>query len=169
MGNDVYITGMGTVSALGCGIETLRAGLDKRVLPNIVGEKIEGAHEEIDLKVYTAEVDGLDRFVPKRALRRIDRFNRMALMASFLALEDSGITITDRTRVGIVFGSGYGPLSTTFGFLDSLIEFGDKCASPTLFANSVHNALASQVSISMKIEGPSLTVTSFEATFGAVL
>lgn len=169
MGNDVYIAGMGTVSALGTGIDTLRDGLDNKVLPDIVVEKVEGAEGEADLKVYRAQVDGLDRFVSKRALRRIDRFSKMALTASLLAIEDSGITIADRARVGIVFGSGYGPLSTTFGFLDSLIEFGDKCASPTLFANSVHNALAAQVSISMKIEGPSLTVTSFEDTFGAVL
>jgi 3-oxoacyl-[acyl-carrier-protein] synthase II len=169
MSKDVYICGLGTVSALGCGIDTLRDGLESKINPKISEEKVQGADGDVLLKVYTAEVNGLDRFVSRASLRRIDRFNKMALMASFLALEDSGIAIKDRTRVGIVFGSGYGPLSTTFGFMDSLINFGDKCASPTLFANSVHNALASQVSISMKIEGPSLTVTCFEDTFSAVL
>ena len=169
MSRDVSICGIGTVSALGCGIETIREALNGRVTPKISEEKLEKLGEDSSLKVYSAEVNGLDRFLPKRALRRIDRFSKMALLASFSALEDSGVTIKDRSRVGIVFGSGYGPLSTTFAFLDDIIKFGDKCASPTFFANSVHNALASQVSILMKTEGPSLTLTCFDDTFGAVL
>lgn len=163
------ILGIGAVSALGCGIESLKAGLEGGIKPVIEEHKIETADGEFSLPVYTAGVNGLDRFVPRASLRRIDRFIQMSLLSSYLAVEDSGIDLKEKTRIGIVLGSGYGPLQTTFGFLDSLIDFGDKCASPTLFANSVHNSLASQVSISLKIQGPSLTLTCFERTTESVM
>lgn len=166
---NITVLGIGTVSALGCGIETLKAGLEGNVKATIEDYKISTGKGEVPLKVYTARVNGLDRFVARSALRRIDQFIQMALLSSFLAVEDSGVIIEDRRRIGIVFGSGYGPLKTTFSFLDSLIDFGDKCASPTLFANSVHNSLASHVSILLKIQGPCLTVTCFEQTTYSVM
>ena len=165
----IAVLGIGTVSALGCGIETLKTGLEGKVKPAIEEHKIATADGETSLKVYTAGVSGLDRFVSRQALRRMDRFIQMALLSSYLAIEDSGVTLGDRTRIGIIFGSGYGPLQTTFSFLDSLIDFGDKCASPTLFANSVHNSLASHVSILLKVQGPCLTVTCFEQTTFSVM
>lgn len=166
---NIQVLGIGTVSALGCGIETIKSGLEGKINSAIEEHKIATADGEASLKVYTAGVSGLDRFVARPALRRMDRFIQMALLSSFLAVEDSGVIIDDRTRIGIVFGSGYGPLQTTFSFLDSLIDFGDKCASPTLFANSVHNSLASHVSILLKVQGPCLTVTCFELTTFSVM
>ena len=77
------------------------------------------------------------------------------------AIEDSGIEVQGSERVGIIFGSGYGLLRTTFNFLDSIIEDGDECASPIKFATSVHNSLASNVSITLGIKGASLTISTF--------
>lgn len=162
------ILGIGTVSPLGCGIETLQNGLEGTAQPNIVEHIVETAKGGVNLPVYTSAVEGLDRFIPRNKLRRIDRFLQMALLSSFLAIEDSGLDLGDKTRVGIVFGTGYGPLQTSFDFTDTLIDDGDKCASPTLFANSVHNALVSNVSIALKLQGPCLTLTSFEMTTTSV-
>lgn len=165
----ISLLGIGVVSALGCGIGSVKAGLEGSIQPLIQEHRIETADGEISLPCYTAGVIGLDRFVPRASLRRIDRFIQMSLLSSYLAVEDSGIDLKEKTRVGIVLGSGYGPLQTTFAFLDSLIDFGDKCASPTLFANSLHNAPASQASLSLKIQGPSLTLTCFERTTESVM
>ncbi len=162
------ILGIGTVTALGCGIETLLSGLEGTAQPNIVEHTVETAKGGIALPVYTSAAEGLDRFITRNKLRRIDRFLQMALLSSFHAIEDSGLNLEDRTRIGIVFGTGYGPLQTSFDFLDTLIDDGDKCASPTLFANSVHNSLVSNVSIALKLQGPCLTLTSFEMTSSSV-
>jgi 3-oxoacyl-[acyl-carrier-protein] synthase II len=162
------ILGVGPVTALGSGIDSLREGLQGTRRPPIEQEEVEVCAGGASLPVYRARVEGLDSFVPKRALRRLDRFSRMALLAACLAREDAGIGFTDSSRVGLVFGSAYGPLGATFAFQDSAIDDGDKCASPTSFANSVHNALASQVSIAMGIEGPCFTVTSFGLTVAGV-
>jgi 3-oxoacyl-[acyl-carrier-protein] synthase II len=166
----VSVLGLGVVSALGEGVDALRQGLAGARRPRIETEKValpDGV--EILLPVYRAETEGLSRFASKRELRRLDAFSRMALLAAFLAREDSGIEWPDPSRVGIVFGSGYGPLRQTFAFQDSTIDDGDKCASPACFATSVHNVLASQVSIAMRIEGPCQTLTAFGQTAAGVL
>ncbi len=163
------ILGIGSVSALGCGCESLEAALSGSRQPRIEPVAVHTESGQIDLPVYWAVAEGLERFVPRRALRRLDSFTRMALLSSFLALEDAGLIIEDKTRIGVVFGTGHGPLKTTFQYQDKIIDDGDAGASPTLFANSVHNALASQVSIFTGIEGPCLTITSFELTATEVL
>lgn len=162
------ILGMGMVSAAGCGIAALKCALEGNIRPVVVAHEIETPDGMVALPVYTAEPAGLERFVPRASLRRMDRFTRMALLSSCLALEDAGLDQKGDARVGIVFGSGYGPIKTTFDFLDTLIDYGDKGASPTLFANSVHNSLASQVSISLKMQGPCTTLTCFNRTASAV-
>jgi 3-oxoacyl-[acyl-carrier-protein] synthase II len=160
----ISIIGIGTVSSLGSGIESLKAGLEGRVPPLMEDIKIATDKGEIPLRVYRARTEGLERFVAKRSLRRTDSFSKMSLLSSYLAVEDAQVEFEDKKRVGIVFGSGYGPLQTTFDFIDGLIDDGDRYASPTSFANSVHNCLASQVSISMKLNGPTQTITCFSQT-----
>ena len=163
------ILGIGTVSALGSGVQTLREGLQRKVKPNIEKKLIPTVNGDQVLPIYQPIPNGLDRFIPKRALRRIDQFAQQALLSTHLAIEDAEIEFEDKSRVGIVFGSGYGPTRTTFKFLDNIIDDGDIGASPTHFANSVHNALASQISIFLGLTGPCSTVTCFEHTLSNVL
>lgn len=162
------IIGIGTVSPLGCGINSFKSGMEGSIQPLIENVEIKTPSGIIGSKAYRSKVTGLDQFIQKSRLRRIDNFLQMALMASYLAIEDSKIEIEDRTRIGIVFGSGYGLLQTSLNFFDDIIDYGDKCASPTQFANSVHNSLVSNVSISLKLQGPSLTLSSLEMTTASV-
>lgn len=163
------ILGIGTVSALGCGVASLAEALRRNAQPAIQTHAIQTARGLVNVPVFTATPEGLDRFMPKRSLRRLDKFVRLALLASFLAVEDSGLELPDRARVGVVFGTGYGPLGTTFEFQDTIINDGDKCASPTAFAGSVHNAPASQTAIALGLEGPCQTLTTFGHTAEGVL
>lgn len=163
------ILGTGTVSALGGNIGEFRAGLAGNKKPFVENEKIDLENGVVSLPVYKADTSGLQNFMPQRALRRIDSFTRMALLASFGALKDSGLDLKDMGRTGIIFGSAFGPLNTTFGFQDSLINDGDKCASPLSFAGSVHNSPAAQVSIQLGIDGPVQTLSAFNHTVSGVL
>ena len=163
------VLGMGVVSALGTGVDDFRLGLKGERQPEIVEMDVKGQERDLCLPVYRSNIDELSRFVPRRALRRIDGFAKMALLSTCLALEDAKIDIEDKTRIGIVVGSGNGSIRTTFDFLDGIIEDGDHCALPTHFANSVHNALASQISIFLDIQGPCTTITCFNSTVANVL
>jgi 3-oxoacyl-[acyl-carrier-protein] synthase II len=93
----------------------------------------------------------------------------MALLAAWLALEDAGRPDLSGERVGLVVATGYGASRSTFAFLDSVIDDGDACASPTLFSNSVHNAAGGYLSIVLKADGPALTVSQFEMSVPAAL
>jgi 3-oxoacyl-[acyl-carrier-protein] synthase II len=166
---NMSILGIGSVSALGSGVHTLRNGLLGKIKPNIEENIVSTINGEKILPVYQPITEGLDRFIPKRSLRRVDQFAQLALLSTCLAIEDGGIEFEDKSRVGVAFGSGYGPIRTTFKFLDNIIDDGDIGASPTHFANSVHNALASQVSIFLGLTGPCSTVTCFEHTLSSVL
>lgn len=162
------ILGIGTVSALGAGIDSIRQGLKGLRSPNIEIQQIETREGTFALPLYKATNNGLEHYIQKNRLRRMNRFLRMGLFASCMAMEDSGVKICDPSRVGIIFGTGYGSLASAFGSFDSLLDDGDNCASPTLFATSVHNAMASNVSIALGLEGPLQTVSCFEMTTWAV-
>lgn len=147
------IQGIGVSAGFGCGVDALRNALREGSVP-----------EE-----YRADVSPLAEFIPKRALRRIDHFSKMTLLGAHLALKDADLLSADRSRMGVVIASGYGALKTTFSFLDSYLDFGYSCSSPTHFSNSVHNAAAAHVSIQLKTTAPSLTVTQFEMSVPSAL
>jgi 3-oxoacyl-[acyl-carrier-protein] synthase II len=165
----MQILGLGPVCAVGNGVAALREGLLGRRQPQIIQMPVRLRNGERTLPVYQPNLDELERFIPRRNLRRIDRFARMALLSAHLAVEDSGLQFTNHKRVGIVIGSAYGATRTTFRFLDGMIDDGDQAgASPTHFANSVHNALAAQISMMLKINGPCTTITTFNHTTAGV-
>jgi len=163
------IQGIGITGSFGAGVDALRTALQSK---SIAPQQLTVEHHDGDsdsFPVYRATTTGLERFLPKRELRRIDHFSKMTLYAAHLALEDAGLLETDRSRIGVVVASGYGPLKTTFNFLDSYLDFGYSCSSPTHFSNSVHNAAAAHVSMQLKLTSPSLTVTQFEMSVASAL
>lgn len=163
------IQGIGVTGGFGAGVAALRTVLQAKIIApqQLTVDHHEGVSDSFP--VYRAATEGLERFLPKRELRRIDHFSKMTLYAAHLALEDAGLLEGDRSRIGVVVASGYGPLKTTFNFLDSYLDFGYSCSSPTHFSNSVHNAAAAHVSMQLQLTSPSLTVTQFEMSVASAL
>ncbi len=164
----IGIQGIGISGGFGLGIDSLRTALESGTVVSQQGQ-LEHRGEIDNFPAYLASIEGLDEFVPKRAQRRIDHCSRMTLLTAFLALKDAGMLEAERSRMGVVIASGYGPLKTTFDFLDSYLDFGYACSSPTHFSNSVHNAAAAHVSMQLKARAPSLTVTQFEMSVPSAL
>lgn len=111
----------------------------------------------------------LSEYLPKRSLRRIDHFSRMALLSAGKAIKDTDPSLFSKENTGVIIATGFGALQTTFAFLDSYIEKGDKLASPIHFSNSVHNAAAAHVSIAYGITGPNLTISQLDMSFFSAL
>jgi len=162
------IQGIGLTGGFGSGVESLHAALQSGEIVTQQGQ-VEHKGKIDTFPAYLASLDGLEEFIPKRALRRIDHCSRMTLLTACLALKDAGMFEAERTRMGVIIASGYGPLKTTFDFLDSYLDFGYACSSPTHFSNSVHNAAAAHVSMQLKTTAPSLTVTQFEMSVPSAL
>ncbi|PLY07914.1 MAG: beta-ketoacyl synthase [Desulfuromonas sp.] len=162
------IEGIGLSGGFGNGVDALRNVLQSgHVAPQTY--TLERESGERSFPAYLATPEGLDDFIPKRALRRIDQYGKLTLLGACLALQDAGILDESRERLGVVIASGYGALKTTFSFLDSYLDFGYACSSPTHFSNSVHNAAAAHVSMQLKATAPSLTVSQFEMSTASAL
>jgi 3-oxoacyl-[acyl-carrier-protein] synthase II len=154
---NLQISGLGLVGGFGCGKSALLSALERQTVP-VNHAELRG-HQ---FPLFKADSSPLENYLDKRALRRIDHFSRLALLGAFQALDDAGNPPLDKRRLGVVIGSGFGALSTTFDFLDSVLDAGDACASPTAFSNSVHNAAAAHLSMKLQLTGPSLTVSQFD-------
>lgn len=162
------IKGIGVVGGFGCGVAELEAALESGKVP--AGELgVPTPQGQRIIPAFRAATERLEEFVPKRALRRVDHFSRLGLLGAHLALADAGRLGGNLDRVGVVVSSGYGATATTFAYLDSIIADGDVCASPTHFANSVHNAAAANISIMLAARGPSLTVSQLELSVPSAL
>lgn len=150
------IEGMGIVSAAGNGQDALtQAALG--VLGGVPGLSC----------ACKADTGELTRFVQGKALRRVDHFTRMTLLATHLALEDAGLVRDDLDHTGIVLATGYGPVKQTFDFLDSIIDFGPEMASPQAFAHSVHNIPAATVALLTGLRSPCFTICQLDTAVAA--
>ncbi len=163
----VFINGIGVVGSFGCGVDALIQSLNRGDYPSHVLSGETGS--EAFYPSYEADTSCLSEFVSRKVLRRIDHFSQLALTGAFLALKDAGLDFPGTQRTGLVICSGYGSAKTTFSFLDSLIDYGDSCASPTLFSNSVHNSASGHISIILGLDGPCLTVSQFEMSVHSAL
>ena len=165
---EAFVEGIGIVGGFGSGIEEFTSALThgKSRVQSVTFQSVEGAKE---MPVFLAETARLDKYIPKKALRRIDHYAKMALLGSYLALEDAAMLDIDPKGLGIVIASGYGASATTFAFLDSFITSNDAYSSPTHFSNSVHNAAAAHISIFIGAKGPSLTVSQFDMSVPSAL
>ncbi len=159
------IAGMGVVFTRGRGAAALEQALEQGwVAPGTVAVPAGSA------PAYVVAPETLaDKTVLAKA-RRADRFTRMAVLAAADALQDSGLAgRLDTSRLGTIVATALGPHTTTFGFLDGILEFGDAGVSPTAFSHSVHNAAASYIAMTLDVRGPTLTVTHFHFAFHQAL
>ena len=165
---NVTIKGIGTVGGFGTGIAALqRAMTDFNASPQTV--TLDTSDGPIQVPALLADTADIQSYVDKRALRRIDHYVRMALLGSFLALEDAGLLDSRPDRMGIIVATGYGATCNTFDFQHSIIATGDPCGSPTKFSNSVHNAAAAHISIILRELGPNLSVSHFDMSIPSAL
>ncbi|MFZ0134464.1 MAG: beta-ketoacyl synthase N-terminal-like domain-containing protein [Desulfobacterales bacterium] len=156
------ITGIGAVGGFGCGVAALAAALHAGTAGPAGVFKVRTAHVQADVDALLADIAPLADFVPKKALRRIDRFTRLALLGSCLALADARLDEKRRGRMGIIVATGYGSTCDTFDFLNTTVDEDDPCRSPIRFANSVHSAAAAHISAFLNEHGPTLTINQYD-------
>ena len=163
MSAPIAIRGIGVIGGFGTGVEALRGALTGSPAALATSDGGEG-----DPGCRRADTAALDGFVDRKALRRMDTISRLAILGACLALRDAGIDRPDE-RMGVALSTGYGPSGTTLAFLDSFIDSGDACSSPTSFSSSVHNAPAANLSTLLGVTGPNLSVSQFEVSASSAL
>ncbi|MGI5818521.1 MAG: beta-ketoacyl-ACP synthase II [Armatimonadota bacterium] len=156
MNRRVVVTGIGTVSALGLGLDALW----EACLRGETGIGIIQRFDPSEYKVHLAaevdlDFDAGDRIDPK-LMKRADPFVRYAAWASDVALEQSGLSIDDgnRHRVGVLIGSGIGGMATWEEQFTRLLERGPSRVSPFLIPMMIIDMAAGMVSMISGAMGP---------------
>jgi hypothetical protein len=82
------------------------------------------------------------------------------LVASSLAIQDAGIDLSqvDRSRIAVVFATGFGCVELTEAFYQSASANGWSGTDPITFPETLANAPASRVALHHDLRGPNLTV-----------
>ena len=161
----VVVTGMGIVCPLGNdlssswdGIINGRSGVDRVKQIDVTGFATQIAGEIKDFDPT--------RFVTAKDAKKMDSFIHYGLGASFMALDDAGLEITDAnaTRIGALIGSGIGGL---LGIEEQTIKFsngGPRKISPFYVPSTIINMLPGQLSILKGLKGPTFSAVSACAT-----
>lgn len=94
--------------------------------------------------------------------RRLDRFAQFAVVAAIQAVEDARLKLEgfDKTRIGVVIGSGMGgllELETQHGIL---INKGPSRISPFMVPKLMVNAASAQVAIRFGLKGPNYALVT---------
>jgi len=94
--------------------------------------------------------------------RRLDRLSAWALVASSLALRDAGIDLgqMDRSRIAVLFATGFGCVELTEAFYQSAATNGWAGTDPITFPETLSNAPAGHVALFHDLRGPNLTISS---------
>jgi len=162
----LFITGLGVVGSFGDSPELLKHAISENLPP----QASDVEHRYGTAPAMLADTSGLKAHINPRLMRRMDKFSRLALYASTLAIKDANLPDgAEDKKTALIVATGFGAIQTTFDFLDSFIEAGDTFASPTKFTNSLHNAATSSISLLSKLKGPCSTITAFEHSFPSAL
>ncbi len=110
------------------------------------------------------------RVLPARQARRLDRLSLLAIAAGREALAHAQLDIDDNCeRVGVVFGTGLGPIESIEKFTVPVLVDGPRAANPAVFPNTVYNAAAGQVAMHLGTRGPSSTIPASHAAGAAAM
>ncbi len=157
MSRRVVVTGVGLVSSLGVGTQSNWEGL-------VSGRSGVGAITKFDASDYPVRIagevrgfDSEDWIEPKEA-RRFDLFVHYALAAARMALDDSGLEITEANaaRVGVVIGSGIGGFPLIERQHDVLRDRGPRRVSPFFIPGAIINMCSGLISIETGAKGPNM-------------
>ncbi|MDA8159050.1 MAG: beta-ketoacyl-ACP synthase II [Deltaproteobacteria bacterium] len=157
----VVITGYSMITALGNDAETSWNRM-------VNGESGVGHITRFDAEEYSTkiagEVKGFDpeKFIEKKEIKKMDQFIHYALACSKMALDMSGLKITDGNahRVGVWIGAGIGGLMTIEKYHTMLLEGGPKKISPFFIPMLLINLAPGQVSIMTGAKGPNASTVS---------
>ena len=157
----VVITGMGTISPVGIGID---AFWDSCVAGRSGIERLQ-AFDPSDLTCQIAgevrDFEPTDHMARKGA-RRMARFSQFAVAAASQAFEDADLDLgaEDRTRIGVVLGNGIGGLPNIQAGVLHMQERGAMRLDPLLIPRVLPNMAASNVSMQFGLLGYNSTIVT---------
>lgn len=158
----VVITGLGAVTPLGnSALETWQAMVNG---VNGIGP-ITAFDASLFKTQFAGEVKNFDpsEVIDRKEARKMDRYSLFSVCVADEALRDSGLDLEkeDRSRVGVIWGSGMGGLqSTESEIIDFAKGDGVPRFNPFMIPKAIPSIAAGQISIRFGLGGPSFSVST---------
>jgi len=157
----VVVTGIGLVTPLGTGTDKTWEGLLK-------GRSGVGPITRFDASAHAAQIAAeVKDFDPslwfeKKQVKHLDLFVQYGIAAAVLALDDSGLTITDELaeRVGVITGCGMGGLPTIEQYHKVFLERGPRRITPFFIPRVIPNMPSGHISMRLGAKGPNLSLST---------
>jgi 3-oxoacyl-[acyl-carrier-protein] synthase II len=161
MSRRVVVTGISVVTALGCETPEFWDKL-------CAGKSGVGHLERFDCREFKVHFGGeLKDFdpsdcLPRREIKRQDRFVQFAMYGAFKAIRQSGIDFTqgDAFRYGVITGSGIGGLHEIEEQHCVLFDRGPDRVSPFMIPKLMVNAASGNISVFWGLRGPNSAVAT---------
>jgi len=163
----VVITGMGTMSAIGLNTEQVWSGV-------LSGKSGVVPITKFDTEKFTTKIAAeLQGFSPedhfdKKDVRKIDPYAHYALVCAREAITKSGLDIEkeDRSRIGVIVGSGIGGMLSFEVEMTKLITQGPRRVSPFFIPQMISDIAAGHISMEFGFKGPNYATVSACASSG---
>jgi 3-oxoacyl-[acyl-carrier-protein] synthase II len=157
----VVVTGLGMLTPLGNDVSSSWQAMQQ-------AQSGIGFIEHFDTSAYTTKFAGLvknfdiEPYFPAKDAKKMDLFIQYGVAAGIQAFRDSGLEITEQNapRIGAAIGSGIGGLGLIEENHTKLINSGPKRLSPFFVPSTIINMIAGQLSISLGLQGPNISIVT---------
>ena len=153
----VVVTGMSVLSSIGVGRDVFWDSLTS-------GKSGVGRITVFDASDFPSQIAGEvkdfkpDLYMDKKDARRMDRFSQFGVAAARMAIDDSGLKITEHCsdEIGVAIGSSLAGLSYAEAQYEVFKSKGYRKINPFTVAAIISSNCPSQISIALNIHGPSV-------------
>jgi 3-oxoacyl-[acyl-carrier-protein] synthase II len=160
-GRRVVVTGVGIVAPVGLDTksawENILAG--KSGIQPITHFDVASFSTRFGGPIYGFDPE---RYIPKKDVRKMDKFIHYGIAAGTQAIEDAGLEVTDenRRRIGVAIGSGIGGISGIESNYEAYLKGGPRKISPFFVPANIVNMVAGDLSIKYGLKGPNYSIVS---------
>lgn len=158
VGRSVVVTGIGTISGSGVGVEALRERLRDGRSPVGPVSRFDASSFRSRLAVEVPDFDPSD-FLDRNQVRRLDRFGHFSIAAARQSLEDAGLEPErlPAERVAVQMGSALGGIAHAERETDRFMERGIRGVDPRLALTVFCGAASCNIAIEFGFQGPNST------------
>jgi 3-oxoacyl-[acyl-carrier-protein] synthase II len=157
----VVVTGLGVVSPLGLDVQNTWKNL-------IEGKSGIARVTRFDISLFASQIAGevknfeIDQWIEKKEQKKMDPFIQYALAAGKMAMQDSGLEVTEELseRLGVIVSAGMGGLPGIEVQHDIYRERGPSRISPFFIPMVIPNLASGHLGIEFNAKGPNLCITT---------
>lgn len=161
MNRRVVVTGVGLVTPLGTGVEKTWNNICSGVSGIDTITRFDTSDFAVKIAAEVKDFNSED-FFDKKTAKHLDLFVQYGLAAALMAVENSGLEITESNceSIGVITGCGMGGLPTIEKQHQVLLDRGPKRITPFFIPMVIPNMPSGHISMKIGSKGPNLTLTT---------